>query len=495
MAFADNVRQDTALLPRSQSVELRELAALRDAYADAKRTLLRSRNTQDPAVISNLAARVEELEGLKGARPLANAQPPQDDNLVFRAAANAAAAAMSSRSALSQRDPRLPPERDDALKPGSAGPTTGSSSSVGAANPTGSAGGAAARGMPTPVKGNGKTASECAIVPYVGEGLIRRPAAATSDTEQGVGRGTSVGGSGARSSQVTRPATPKAKATTPTPKMGAKSKSGGGGGVRSQDTREKVVAKAKAFASNKRKRNAGSESLDPPKRRTSPHPKRVRDPYGGKDGRRTSGSDKAIVSGKKTDAVVSQGSGSSSSAIVASRATSRNGNATKAVTDKKRGLTRPKARAKRRVNKRQSGVRGVVWRESKGTWEVSVMKGGKRVWRLFSVAHFRGPRCSTEEAVAKACKAAISYRRRILVDEEASMKSLNEAANGCLSGVRGVAWIAKPGAWRAYIQAGGLKRYSPFVKPKDDSPEELERARVIAVNHRLEFERKFSKVR
>lgn len=56
------------------------------------------------------------------------------------------------------------------------------------------------------------------------------------------------------------------------------------------------------------------------------------------------------------------------------------------------------------------------------------------------------------------------------------------------SGVKGVCWCRHTKAWKAYFCVRGERFESAYFYPKDDTPKELERARLAAVSRRRELE-------
>ena len=60
------------------------------------------------------------------------------------------------------------------------------------------------------------------------------------------------------------------------------------------------------------------------------------------------------------------------------------------------------------------------------------------------------------------------------------------------SGVTGVFWHTRDKAWEAKMKINGQWLYGGKFTPKDSTPEEVERARLLAVESRrkLEFQRK-----
>eukprot|EP00927_Polykrikos_kofoidii_P010398 TRINITY_DN14395_c0_g1_i4.p1 TRINITY_DN14395_c0_g1~~TRINITY_DN14395_c0_g1_i4.p1 ORF type:complete len:750 (+),score=141.14 TRINITY_DN14395_c0_g1_i4:78-2327(+) len=59
------------------------------------------------------------------------------------------------------------------------------------------------------------------------------------------------------------------------------------------------------------------------------------------------------------------------------------------------------------------------------------------------------------------------------------------------SGVKGVQWDSRRLTWRPYIQYEGKMLRGPSVRPKDQSEEQVEKARVIAMKNRDTLERSF----
>eukprot|EP00927_Polykrikos_kofoidii_P006013 TRINITY_DN12428_c0_g1_i2.p1 TRINITY_DN12428_c0_g1~~TRINITY_DN12428_c0_g1_i2.p1 ORF type:complete len:569 (-),score=77.17 TRINITY_DN12428_c0_g1_i2:102-1742(-) len=61
------------------------------------------------------------------------------------------------------------------------------------------------------------------------------------------------------------------------------------------------------------------------------------------------------------------------------------------------------------------------------------------------------------------------------------------------SGVTGVHWDGCRACWRPYIHHAGKMIRAPSVRPKNLSKQEIEKARLIAVKHRSDLERKYNK--
>ena len=90
-----------------------------------------------------------------------------------------------------------------------------------------------------------------------------------------------------------------------------------------------------------------------------------------------------------------------------------------------------------------------------------------------------------EEADARALEAAIAFREAQVGSGQARVQCRTEIH----SGIKGVFWMAGQKAWMAQLTVG-KKFYREYFRVKGNSPEELERARLAAVEKRREWEEK-----
>jgi len=87
---------------------------------------------------------------------------------------------------------------------------------------------------------------------------------------------------------------------------------------------------------------------------------------------------------------------------------------------------------------------------------------------------------SYEEADAEALRDAIAFR------EELARKGVVQAGRApCTKAMHGVRWVQGTRAWRVRIRdAAGHTWHGGYFRPEDDTPEEMERARLAALECR-----------
>jgi len=148
------------------------------------------------------------------------------------------------------------------------------------------------------------------------------------------------------------------------------------------------------------------------------------------------------------------------------------------------GMQRDKCRIL--VQSKRSGVKGVSWSARANGWKVSFSEGGRPTLTYFIVGHYMTPSKSDEEADAEALRAAIVFRRGL---EEQSGKAKVRTPPSKTSSVKGVDWFRN--CWRARIKVDGKMVHGGQFKPKDETPAEVEKARLAAVEWRRESEMKY----
>ena len=147
---------------------------------------------------------------------------------------------------------------------------------------------------------------------------------------------------------------------------------------------------------------------------------------------------------------------------------------------------------------KQSGVRGVTWDRGHKSWNVTWRccepDGATRQpsVKRFPAATFQRPRQDPEAANAAALQAAVALRKDL--EESGRAKRLKVPERQ--SGVRGVTWLPKKRKWLARLQVvfNGKKydvQFAPAAsfRPRDNTPEEMERTRLLAVAHVQKLER------
>ncbi|CAK0792227.1 unnamed protein product, partial [Prorocentrum cordatum] len=146
-----------------------------------------------------------------------------------------------------------------------------------------------------------------------------------------------------------------------------------------------------------------------------------------------------------------------------------------------------------RVVAKQSGVLGVHWSTRvqgwKVAWEFNREGSRKQHAKVFSVARYQQPGRGPEAAEAAALQAAVALRRELERTGQARAPKAAERR----SGVPGVVWKNGSKTWYVRLQkdVDGKRTtlHGGYFTPKDDTPEELERARLLAVARLRELER------
>jgi len=130
---------------------------------------------------------------------------------------------------------------------------------------------------------------------------------------------------------------------------------------------------------------------------------------------------------------------------------------------------------------KQSGVRNVSWDPTGNCWRVQWLESRAQKHRKFMVHGYmeRGNK-SYEEADAEALRDAIAFR------EELARKGVVQAGRApCTKAMHGVRWVQGTRAWRVRIRdAAGHTWHGGYFRPEDDTPEEMERARLAALECR-----------
>ena len=115
----------------------------------------------------------------------------------------------------------------------------------------------------------------------------------------------------------------------------------------------------------------------------------------------------------------------------------------------------------------------------------------KQTMKSFSLGPHRGPGVSEAEAREAALRAAREYRDGLAAS---GVRWGGSTRPGSSSGVPGVSWSPRRKYWEAKIRSGkggGDQKYlfCECFKPADDSPEEVERARLQAARSLAEAKR------
>jgi len=111
--------------------------------------------------------------------------------------------------------------------------------------------------------------------------------------------------------------------------------------------------------------------------------------------------------------------------------------------------------------------------------------------KYFRVPHYlRDGAKNLEEAEAMALRDAVQFRFELVKAGKIRKWGLGEIQ----SGVVGVKWRQEKKAWQVGLQINGQQINGGVCEAKDDSPEEIERARLIAVEKRRNLERQYFEV-
>ena len=139
------------------------------------------------------------------------------------------------------------------------------------------------------------------------------------------------------------------------------------------------------------------------------------------------------------------------------------------------------------MSSKQSGVPGVSWQSKLGAWQVSWYEEKKMKKEYFHVRHFMKASKTFCEAEAEALRAAIEFRKGL---ERSGIVKAKRVENPH-SGVKGVFWHILDKAWEVKMRINGQTLYGGKFTPKDSTPEEVERARLLAVESRRKLQEKY----
>ena len=138
------------------------------------------------------------------------------------------------------------------------------------------------------------------------------------------------------------------------------------------------------------------------------------------------------------------------------------------------------------ASSKQSGVPGVNW-HTHGAWQVSWREEKKRKCKHFEVRHFMKTSKTFCEAEADALHAAIEFRK----GQEKSGIAKAKCVENPQAGVKGINWHIRQKAWIVQLKVKGKRLSGGCFKPKDSTPEEVECARLAAVESRRKLEQKY----
>ena len=139
-----------------------------------------------------------------------------------------------------------------------------------------------------------------------------------------------------------------------------------------------------------------------------------------------------------------------------------------------------------RVSGKQSGVPGVTW-NARDFWTATWYEEKKQKFKHFHVRHFMNTSKTFCEAEADALRAAIEFRKGLERSGIAKAKRVENPQ----SGVKGINWHILQKAWLVRLKINGKQLCGGTFKPKDSTPEEVERARLAAVESRRKLEEKY----
>jgi len=138
---------------------------------------------------------------------------------------------------------------------------------------------------------------------------------------------------------------------------------------------------------------------------------------------------------------------------------------------------------------RQSGVSHCHWNSRSRRWTVSWSFEGVRRHKLFTRARFMTRGKTAEQADNDALREAVAFRNTLVQNGEITEKK--EATGG----VKGVLWSREKKCWVVTIRQTiqGKLTHVKWVRfrPKDDTPTEIEKARLLAVAKRQKWEKKY----
>ena len=144
---------------------------------------------------------------------------------------------------------------------------------------------------------------------------------------------------------------------------------------------------------------------------------------------------------------------------------------------------------------RPQGDLGISWQSGRKRWHVQhrVRLGdgtSKRIEKGFHLGPHRGPGVSEAEAREAALRNAREYRDGLAAS---GVRWDDSSRPGRSSGVPGVSWDPREKRWQARIEfSKGGDRKTLFFKLADDSPEEVERAKLQAARSLAEARRAVS---
>ena len=141
------------------------------------------------------------------------------------------------------------------------------------------------------------------------------------------------------------------------------------------------------------------------------------------------------------------------------------------------------------VSSKQCAVPGVSWHK-RGAWQVSWREKNERKYKKLNVRDFMKTSETFCKAEADALSAAIKFRKSL----EKRGVGMAKRAQNPQSNVPGVNWHRPKKAWMVQLQVKGKRLSGGCFKPKDSTPDEVECARLAAVESRRKLEQKYFKI-
>jgi len=152
----------------------------------------------------------------------------------------------------------------------------------------------------------------------------------------------------------------------------------------------------------------------------------------------------------------------------------------------------PNGKIRIRIQTKQSGYQGVNWDRGKVGWLIcwreTSLDPPKQKHKYFTVPNYlKNGAKNWEEAEALALRDAVQFRCELVQ----AGKIRAWAQHTLQSGVAGVKWRPEKQAWQVELMIKGTKINGGLYEPKDKSQDEIEKARLVAVEKRRELERKY----
>ena len=111
----------------------------------------------------------------------------------------------------------------------------------------------------------------------------------------------------------------------------------------------------------------------------------------------------------------------------------------------------------------------------------------RQKFKNFHVRHFMNTGNTYSEAEADALCAAIKFRKGLERDGIAKARRAEKPQ----SGVKGVTWHLQTKSWKVSLRINDKQLHGGYFKPKDSTLEEVERAKLVALESRRKLEEKY----